>query len=103
MVSRGISQVSAMILAMVSKVEDIGNSLICKDLWRPRRIPRPAPSGHPDQASRPREIGARIAKRGRKFNAGKYLRPKRQRVTGSFEPLPAVMPDIDRRAASPAG
>ena len=32
--SRGISQVSAIILAMVSNVEDIGNSLIDLGFWR---------------------------------------------------------------------
>src|SRR5579864_5861278 len=34
MVSRGISQVSAIILAKVSTVEDIGNSLINLEFWR---------------------------------------------------------------------
>src|SRR5664280_1251626 len=34
MESRGISQVSAIILAIVSNVEDIGNSLIDLEFWR---------------------------------------------------------------------
>jgi hypothetical protein len=34
MESRGISQVSAIILAMVSNVEDIGNSLFDLEFWQ---------------------------------------------------------------------
>src|SRR6185312_8849096 len=47
MESRGISQVSAMILAMVSNVEDIGNSLVDLEFWpaggQRARAPRHSP------------------------------------------------------------
>ena len=40
MESRGISHVSAIILAMVSNVEDIGNSLVDLEFLASRRPPR---------------------------------------------------------------
>src|ERR1044072_7992814 len=49
MESRGISQVSTMILAMVSNVEDIGNSLVDLEFWpaggQCARAPRHSPQG----------------------------------------------------------
>jgi hypothetical protein len=43
--SRSMSQVSAMMFATVSKVEDIGNPLKCVGFWQWRRIAHIPPAG----------------------------------------------------------
>src|SRR6478672_8899777 len=86
MESRGISQVSAMILAMVSKVEDICNSLVDLGFWHaggqraqgPRRSPL-------QQHFRGKRLAARIAKQRDKFNGDGHL--ARNRPSMASRPL----------------
>src|SRR5215831_20886149 len=114
MESRGISQVSAMMLAMVSNVEDIGNSLVIWDGKRTANAPKPrAIAPHPHVQGR--QSAARIAKHRGKFNGGGPLATLAawrefalldglgrthicaQRVS------PAFFGHLDRRAPAPSG
>src|SRR5439155_18961129 len=92
-VSRGISQVSEMILATVSKVEGISKSLIGHAFRDRRRRVCDCGSDRPGAAHLPRErSAARIAKRPHKFNAAKVSM------------LEGISHDSDRsRCSSPQG
>src|SRR5690349_889874 len=73
MESRGISQVSAMILAMVSNVEDMVTLWL---IWSSGQLATNAPEPRaiaPKAHFNGKQLGARIAKRGGEFNGGGYL------------------------------
>src|SRR6185312_4566354 len=99
--SRGISQVSAIILAMVSNVEDIGNSLIIgKNRTTPRRAARTPLRASQDERPDPRgpasRSAARIAKQTPRFNG--------EVPAAGDRSLPASgRRRLDLRAAHPAG
>ena len=75
MESRGISQVSAMILAMVSNVEDIANSLVDLEFWQAGGQCARARAIAPKAPFNGKQLAARIAKRGVEFNGGGHLAP----------------------------
>src|SRR5215471_9101410 len=73
MESRGISQVSAMMLATVSNVEDIGNSLVDWGFWHAEGPCAQATRHSPPCDFHGRQLVARIAKQGDKFNGDGHL------------------------------
>src|SRR5262245_16135000 len=107
MESRGISQVSAMILAMVSNVEDIGNSLVGLEFWPAGSQCARAPRHSPQCAPQRQAIGCPYSEAGRRVQ---WWRPFSTN-SGSHRPmeldkgggLPAVLCHFDRRAAAAPG
>src|SRR4029078_7548304 len=107
MESRGISQVSAMILAMVSKVEDIANSLVDLEFWpaggQCARVPRHSPqSAFKRQAiGCPYSEAERRVQWRRAFSALLASHRPLEPDTGGV--LPAVLCHLDRRATATPG
>src|SRR4029079_18608680 len=108
MESRGISQVSAMILAMVSNVEDIGNSLVDLEFWPAGGQCARAPRHSPQSTLSRQTVGCPYSEAGRRVE---WRRPFSS-ISGLHRPqgtehqgrgLPAVLCHLDRRAAAPPG
>lgn len=101
-----MSQVSAMILAMVSNVEDICNSLVDLEFWQAGSQRAQARATAPD----PHFYGkttARIAKQGGEFNGSGHLAGNPTfggfgwKMPGNgWSRLPAVLAELDRRATT---
>src|SRR5207342_2647990 len=108
MESRGISQVSAMILAMVSNVEDIGNSLVDLEFWPAGSQRALAPRHSPQSALLRQAIGCPYSEAGRRvqwrrpFSAisGLHWSHGTGHQTGG---LPAVLCHLDRCATATPG